>query len=131
MASEEYPHSAYILTLIAGILMVVNGLLLTMASVVFLITAPYTYRVGPYGGFMMYRPFMWPGGIFFGMAAFGLISGIIVLVSTFMLKKNPTNYTWGTLIIIFSVLSFFGMGGFVVGAILGIIGGALALTWHK
>ena len=32
---------------------------------------------------------------------------------------------------IFSVLSFFGSGGFVVGAILGIIGGIMILRWRR
>jgi hypothetical protein len=33
------------------------------------------------------------------------------------------------LILVFSILSFIGLGGFVVGAILGIVGGVLALRW--
>jgi len=37
--------------------------------------------------------------------------------------------TWGVLILVFSVLSFLGLGGFVVGAILGIVGGVFALRW--
>jgi Family of unknown function (DUF6114) len=49
-----------------------------------------------------------------------------------MLNSKPEEHsTWGTLILIFSVLSIFGgaMGGFGVGLILGLIGGVLALTW--
>ena len=34
---------------------------------------------------------------------------------------------FGVLILVFSVLSFFGSGGFVIGAILGIIGGVMTL----
>ena len=47
-----------------------------------------------------------------------------------MLYTNPGSRSiWGILIIVFSVLSFFGFGGFIIGAILGIIGGVLALRW--
>src|SRR2546426_7471759 len=66
-----------------------------------------------------------------GLGAFGLVSGIIVLTSAIMLQVNPSSSrrTWGVLILVLSVLSFLGTGGFVAGAILGIIGGIKALTW--
>ena len=37
---------------------------------------------------------------------------------------------WGTMILVFSIASLFGgsMGGFLIGAILGIVGGTLALV---
>ena len=65
-----------------------------------------------------------------GLGAFGLTSGVIVLASAVMLQVKPNlRRTWGVLILIFSVLSFFGTGGFVVGAILGILGGVMTLRW--
>jgi len=71
------------------------------------------------------------GGIVTSVGVFGLVSGIIVLVSGVMLRITPSQRTlWGTLILVFSVLSLFGTGGFIVGAILGIIGGIMALTWR-
>lgn len=64
------------------------------------------------------------------MGAFGLVSGIVVLVSSIMLLTGSgQTRTWSVLILVFSVVSFFGMGGFVVGAVLGIVGGALVLKW--
>jgi Family of unknown function (DUF6114) len=64
------------------------------------------------------------------MGAFGLVSGIIVLVSSVMLLTGAGQpRTWSVLILVFSVVSFFGMGGFVVGAVLGIVGGAIVLRW--
>ena len=64
------------------------------------------------------------------MGIFGLVSGVIVLVSSVMLLTGPSQTrTWSVLILVFSVLSFFGMGGFIVGAVLGIVGGALVLKW--
>jgi len=46
-----------------------------------------------------------------------------------LLAKVGARRTWGILILVFSVLSFVGLGGFVVGAIFGIVGGVLALRW--
>jgi len=38
---------------------------------------------------------------------------------------------WGAVIIAFSILGIFGgMGGFMIGLLLGIVGGALTLTWN-
>lgn len=73
------------------------------------------------------------GGMWFGimMWAFvlGFASGIMVLLGAIMLYVRPDKRkTWGTIVILFSAVSFLGMGGFFIGAILGIIGGALALS---
>jgi Family of unknown function (DUF6114) len=64
------------------------------------------------------------------MGGFGLVCGAIVLMSAAMLlARVGERRTWGILITIFSVLSFVGLGGFVVGAILGIVGGVMTLRW--
>ena len=64
------------------------------------------------------------------LGAFGLTSGIIVTASAVLLQVDPIRRrTWGVLILVFSVLSFLGTGGFVVGAVLGIVGGIKALRW--
>jgi len=69
-------------------------------------------------------------GILTIMGGFGLVCGAIVLISGTMLLANVGGRrTWGILILVFSVLSFVGLGGFVVGAILGMVGGVLALRW--
>lgn len=70
------------------------------------------------------------GGFFLGMLIFGLVSGLIILLASFMLYNQPQQASsWGNTILIFSLLSLFGMGGFFFGAILGIVGCTLALTW--
>lgn len=69
-------------------------------------------------------------GITAFVGAIGLVSGVVVIISGAMLRSSPSQRTlWGALIVVFSCLSFFGIGGFIVGAILGIIGGIMALTW--
>lgn len=64
------------------------------------------------------------------LGVFGLVSGVIVAISAVMLQTGPARQrTWGVLILVFSALSILGAGGFVLGAILGIVGGVLALRW--
>jgi len=46
-------------------------------------------------------------------------------------SKPAQASAWGTLVLVFSVVSLLGMGGFFLGAILGIVGGILALTWKR
>jgi len=69
-------------------------------------------------------------GVVTVMGATGLVCGAIVLLSaTMVLAKVGQRRTWGILVLVFSVLSFIGLGGFVVGAIMGIVGGILILRW--
>jgi hypothetical protein len=72
-----------------------------------------------------------PFGFMQGLMLVGLASGIIVIVGAVMLDARPTDhFAWGVIILVFSVTSFLGMGGFIVGAILGIVGGAFAISWR-
>ena len=120
----------------ASILAIVAGSLMVAAAVILLIVG--TYVIPNLNATMFPSTQNLPtanvphfvGSILQGIGLFGLISGVIVLVSGAMLGTNPNQRTlWGTLILVFSVLSIFGTGGFIVGAILGIVGGAKALTW--
>jgi hypothetical protein len=44
--------------------------------------------------------------------------------------NSEKSKTWGVIVLVFSIISlFFGLGGFIVGMILGIIGGALGIVW--
>jgi hypothetical protein len=67
-----------------------------------------------------------------GVGLAGLISGLVVLGSGVMLRAYPDQtILFGVLMVLFSILGFVGTGGFVVGAILGIAGGAMTLTWKR
>jgi hypothetical protein len=142
--TEEYPHTASVLAVIGGCFMILAGLLILGVSV-FVIphlsssffnstsffnnTRFFNHGTGPMSihdlpGFV--------GGILTAVGLSGLISGLIVLGSGVMLRTNPRHsVVFGVLMLVFSVLSFFGTGGFVIGAILGIIGGILTLSWRR
>lgn len=93
-------------------------------------SAPMARMMGGHGEMMegMRFPAM---GFLSGMSSLGLVAGVLVLVGAVMLySQHQETVAWGVIILVFSVLSLFGMGGFLAGAVLGIVGGALALGWR-
>jgi len=62
----------------------------------------------------------------------GLASGALVILGAVMLYSRPFEKDlWGAVIIAFSILGILGgMGGFMIGLVLGIVGGVLALAWN-
>ena len=178
MVSEK-PTLAFVLSLVAGILITLGGGMRSMMDLWFggfqgQGQYPYGGMMGGYnngyngngwmynmmngwynggyntyngnGGFgWMYNMMNGYGGYGFGMmrglglgGGFGLMGivgavfGIVIIISAVMLNGRSNGHTtWGVLIIIFSALSVFGgmMSGFGLGAILGVIGGILAIVW--
>jgi hypothetical protein len=125
MSETTKLNIAYIISLIAGILIILGSLYTKMRG---------TWMTGGIVSMMGQQDH----GVMTVTWILGLISGIIVLYSAIMLKIRPGEATeslhkcctvWGTMILIFAIVSLVGgsMGGFLIGAILGIIGGALAL----
>ena len=144
MSAEDKPTVAFILSLIAGIFILLGGGMMSMFT-------PYGFggMMNGYSGYAGYGGNGWGmmgrysfgpgfgmmGGLGYGfgfLGVLGLIVGLIVIISAIMLNNKPEQHsTWGILIIVFSVLSIFGsaMGGFGIGLILGLIGGILGVTW--
>ncbi len=139
--------TAFVLSLIAGILMLVSGI---FAATWFMAGGSNwsTYggqgmMGGGWGGMMsgfgsmmngygsMMQGFGVPLGMMGGFSIIGFIAGIIVIIGAIMLNVRPTeHFTWGIIILIFSIVSLMGMGGFYIGALLGIAGGALAISYR-
>ncbi|NWG09883.1 MAG: hypothetical protein HXX80_06240 [Nitrososphaerales archaeon] len=132
MASQEKPEVAFILSLIGGILMLVAGLVSSM----WFMYGGFGGMMGGFGGMMggwhdMMGSFGVPIGFMIGLSLTGLVASILVIVGAIMLNARPAEHTtWGAIILAFSIISLLGMGGFFIGAILGIVGGALALAWR-
>lgn len=85
--------------------------------------------MGDYGHMMGGLGF--PYGIVSGLMLVSLVSGVLVIVGAAMISIHPSQSSmWGIVVLVFSIISFVGMGGFVIGAVLGIVGGVLALTWR-
>jgi hypothetical protein len=132
MSHGERPTAAVILSIIGGALMLVGG------SRAFMMLAYNNWGFGMMDGFggMMgdYRDMMDGLGLSYGIISgfmlVSLVSGILVIVGAVMMDVHPSQSgTWGIIVLVFSLISFVGMGGFWVGAVLGVAGGALALSW--
>ena len=117
MATEEVVKKAtagFIISLIAGILILINGLLFVGIA-----------------GMIESIPSMdlIPGltGMIAGFAAVGLIFAIIVIIGAILIYMPGREMIGGILVLVFSILSIFIGGGFLIGLILGIIGGILGI----
>jgi len=128
--TPEYPRTASILALVGGIIIVLGGLLFVAASAFILPNLNYNNISAPPNLPTSDIPALVSG--FVGlMGIVGLVSGAVVLISSVMLLTNSgQRRTWSVLVLVFSVLSFIGLGGFIMGAVLGIVGGALVLRWR-
>jgi hypothetical protein len=126
--ATSYPKTGSILALLGGLIIILGGVIFIGAAVYIIphlnlnITVPQGINPAGLPGLI--------SGVLTVMGSFGLVCGAIVLVSaTMLLAMVGHRRTWGILILVFSVLSFIGLGGFVIGAVLGIVGGVLTLRW--
>jgi len=119
MGGSEKPTKAFKLSLIAGILILGNSALLGAAATWF----PWIIPTLPGSANNSTVPFA-------SLTAVGLTCGILVLLGAMMLYSKPASKkAWGITIIVFSIPSVITGGGFLIGWILGIIGGVKALAW--
>ena len=116
MTRNEKSSRAYVLSSIAGILIIVNTGLLGAAATWFPQIIP-TILGSPIDTAGLYR-----------LTAIGLTIGVLVFLGAIMLRVKPENKVWGVIVVGFSVCSVITGGGFIVGSILGVIGGASSLT---
>ena len=109
--STGYSSWPYILALIEGVLVLVEGIIIALAG-------PLIMVIG--GDFGL-------GTLLFGIVV--IILGLIIMWMAFALRSNPARHVaYGAGIIIVSVVALvLAGGGFVIGSILGIIGGAWAI----
>ncbi len=127
------PSAGFQLSILAGILMLIPIPFIALwargmpyygsAGTIFFVPAD-TYQ-----GLMAVFSITSPDALTFA-GLLGGISAVLLITSTILLYKNPQqSRRYGVLIIIFSTFSIFGMSGFWVGLLLGLLGGALTLRW--
>jgi hypothetical protein len=114
-APEQKPTAAAVLSIIGGVFILLGGI----AEI----------AVGSYVSSLSY---VTGGGAIIGLGLLGVIMGLLILILGILLLSNPdSNVTYGVLIIVFSLISLLSfLGGFVIGFLLALIGGILALTWR-
>jgi hypothetical protein len=132
MTFGERPTVAVILSIIGGALMLLGG---SMALMMLTYHDEDLGMMDGFGGMMDgYRHMMnglgFPYGLMSGLMLVSLVSGVLVIIGGVMINVHPSqSSTWGITVLVFSIISFLGMGSFLIGAVLGIVGGALALSW--
>lgn len=123
---------------LAFALSLTGGLLITIGSVIGIGLAsmgrPFLWGIGGMmGGYGMMGQYYYYGtnayyGMMYGLQSFGIITGVLVIVFALLMRsRSPDSKIYGVLILAFSLVSLIGMGGFFIGALLGVIGGVLAL----
>lgn len=120
----------FALSLIAGILIVAGSLgALTMLGwyqSMFGMVGSMGGMMG--GGWQMFMQGYTPSYITI-MAGISLTAGATVLAGAYKMQKEPEKVQiWGFLVLIASIVALFCIGGFGLGSILGIVGGAVAMS---
>ncbi len=107
-SEDQRAIAGFTISLIAGILILSNGLLLSTAigSILGLVLPTLSGRI---------------------IIAAGIVFGGLVIIGSILLDRGKRTIG-GLMVVIFSTLSIIIGGGFLIGLILGIVGGALGLA---
>src|SRR3972149_3661288 len=108
----EKPTAAFVLSLNGGIFILLAGIVVAVV-------------LGTLGALI-------PGLEFAaGLGIFGVICGVLVMLGGIMIYSRPAQHQmWGVIVLVFSILSWFGaIGGFFIGFLLGLIGGILGIVY--
>jgi hypothetical protein len=135
MATNQGTTAAFIVSLIGGLIVFIISVL----NVVWFSSGATNF--GGYGSFMrammdsnhnFMGSYASSNSFFAGLSLVAVICGVIVIIGAIMLRAQPHQHLpWAILIIVFSAASFVGMGGYFIGAVLGILGGAFELSIRK
>lgn len=111
---------SFLALLVGGILILVGGLMgsLMMGASGWMGMMPMS----------VYMDDPWISTMAWWMGLVGAIAGGLVLFAASEVRRDRNARAWGAVAIVAGALSLFAMGGFMVGAIAAITGGALALV---
>jgi len=138
MSAETRAVAPFVLSLIGGVFILLGAIITSMftfgsPTIVGSMSSSMSAMMGGMNS-QMGMGVMIGGmmGVYPIFSIIGLASGALVILGAVMLYNRPFEKDlWGAVIIAFSILGILGgMGGFMIGLVLGIVGGALALAWH-
>ena len=131
MATNQGITFAYIVSLVGGLIILITSIInvLGYSSGAPNLGGYGSYISGIMGGYHNFMGSYSSYGFLAGISLVAVICGVVVVMSAIMLRVHPQEHMiWAIVIIVFSVVSFVGMGGFFIGALLGIVGGAFDLS---
>jgi hypothetical protein len=118
MSATEKRTRAFVLSLTAGILILMNAAAVAAAAT----WSPGIFPTLP--GSSGNDP-----AILYSVAVVGLICGALIVLGAILLRSKPAHKrAWSIMIVVLSIPSVVTGGGFIIGFILGIMGGVLALS---
>lgn len=118
--SSSAPISV-ILSMLGGIFIISGGVML------FAMLSWYGSTLMMGGQWHMYM-ITYPRWLTAFMATISVLAGALIMCASYKMYKQPKNKLWGLLIILGSLVSLFSVGGFGLGGVLGLIGGAMGLA---
>lgn len=122
---------AYIFSLLAGSLILINGIANYAIALGYFIPGPgmMPLMTGmPFGGGMMFPMMGFSSSVLWASLS-GVITGPIVLTAAILLYTHTRQQMlWGTIIVAGAIIGLLSGGGFFVGSVLGIVGGLIAIT---
>ena len=105
MLADERPTTAFVLSLLGGVFILLNGVLW--------LALPWNAR-----------------DLYFACGLTAILLGVLVVLGGVMLYANPAHrVAWGAIVAAFSLVSLATGGGLIVGMMLGLIGGILGAVW--
>lgn len=115
----EKPTAAFVLSLIGGVFILINGILMALIAFV----GGTALSLIPGLGFI--------GGIVIAVGAVGLVLGILIIIGAIQINSGEPGKvrTWSIVVLVLSIISLFIGGGFIIGFVLGLVGGILGLVW--
>ncbi len=126
MAGEK-PTAAMVLSVIGGVFILLGGIVfLVLASI-------FEGLLGGFGQIPTDGGTVDPGVVTAAvqtLAIIGIVVGLLVIVFGVLMYVKPAQAKiFGALVLVLSIVSWFGGAGFFLGLILGLIGGILGLVW--
>jgi Family of unknown function (DUF6114) len=103
------PIAATVLTFLGGLFVILGGIVVAVLGTVLAVL-----------------------GHFSGLFYIGLLDGLLLIVVAILMAAAPRGHVaWGVLAVVLSVVSLVvALGGFVIGFLLSLIGGILAIAWR-
>jgi hypothetical protein len=117
VTKPERATVGFALSLIAGILVLVQGIVRIARGELNILGLLDEFRRRILGGLALET-----------IGAIAIVFGVLIMVGAILLYKPGNETAGGVIVLVFSALSTLTGGGFVVGFLLGIIGGALGLA---
>ncbi len=129
----DRPSAAFVLCVLSGIFILINSVFLGFLAAI--MPSVFQNLIGQFapeiGWWISAKPVAsLIGVLLYTLMAVGVIFSVIILLGSMMFYIYPNNTRCiGTIILILAILSIFIGGGFFIGFILGLVGGALGATW--